>query len=85
MEMSKIQKQFYKWILTKNYKALSKGSQASFINIVMELKKCCNHAFLIRPPEGDEVKGSEFEMLVRRSGKLLLRLKVTTTCLSGSL
>lgn len=45
---------FYRWILTKNYKALSKGLKgnvSSFVNIIMELKKCCNHSQLIRPPE----------------------------------
>ena len=39
-------------ILTKNYKELSrgaKGSVSSLINIVMDLKKCCNHPYLVRP------------------------------------
>lgn len=43
-----------RWILTKNYKALSKGlkgSTTSFVNIMMELKKCCNHASLTRPTD----------------------------------
>ena len=42
---------------SKNYKTLTKGlkgSTASFVNIVMELKKCCNHATLIRPLESSE-------------------------------
>lgn len=49
--MTAQQKQFYKWILTKNYKELSKGVKGSingFVNLVMELKKCCNHASLVR-------------------------------------
>lgn len=52
VEMTSVQKQYYKWILTKNYHALRKGSRgspSSFINIVMELKKCCNHASLTKP------------------------------------
>ena len=43
---------FLRWILTKNFAALNKGLKGnanSFLNIVMELKKCCNHAQLIRP------------------------------------
>ncbi len=43
---------FHRWILTKNFAALNKGLKGnanSFLNIVMELKKCCNHAQLIRP------------------------------------
>ena len=42
----------FRWILTKNFAALNKGLKGnanSFLNIVMELKKCCNHAQLIRP------------------------------------
>ena len=45
---------FGKWILTKNYKALSKGlkgNMGGFMNIIMELKKCCNHTFLVRSPD----------------------------------
>ena len=45
---------FLRWLLTKNYAALTKGTKAgfsSFCNIVMELKKCCNHAYLVKPAE----------------------------------
>lgn len=45
---------FSRWILTKNYKALCKGvrgSVSAFCNIMMELKKCCNHAMLVRSVE----------------------------------
>lgn len=48
---------FIRWILTRNYKALSKGTKGStsgFLNIMMELKKCCNHCYLIKPPEDNE-------------------------------
>jgi len=58
----------FRWILTKNYKELTKGSKSSissFINIVMELKKCCNHAFLVRSPENSEtLNKSQFEVPV---------------------
>ncbi|QQP39891.1 ChromodomainhelicaseDNAbinding protein 1like, partial [Caligus rogercresseyi] len=56
VDMSRKQKQYYKWILTRNYAALTKGvkgSTLSFVNIVMELKKCCNHVLLTRPEEMD--------------------------------
>ena len=46
-----------RWILTRNYKALSKGvkgSTSGFLNIVMELKKCCNHCYLIKSPDDNE-------------------------------
>jgi len=74
VEMTSIQKQFYKWILTKNYRALAKGLKGSltgFANIMMELKKCCNHASLIRPL--DELNHLDsLTRLLRGSGKLYL-------------
>uniref|UniRef100_A0AAY4CZJ8 DNA helicase n=1 Tax=Denticeps clupeoides TaxID=299321 RepID=A0AAY4CZJ8_9TELE len=77
VEMSAIQKQYYKWILTRNYKALSKGMKGStsgFLNIMMELKKCCNHCYLIKPPEDNEFynKQEALQHLIRSSGKLVL-------------
>jgi len=69
VEMSKKQKQYYKWILTKNYKALTrgiKGSRSSFVNIIMELKKCCNHAHLIRPLEDVEITKDLLEVSLQR-------------------
>ncbi|XP_051539181.1 chromodomain-helicase-DNA-binding protein 1 isoform X2 [Myxocyprinus asiaticus] len=77
VEMSAIQKQYYKWILTRNYKALSKGTKGStsgFLNIMMELKKCCNHCYLIKPPEDNEFynKQEGLQHLIRSSGKLIL-------------
>uniref|UniRef100_A0AAQ5XT52 DNA helicase n=1 Tax=Amphiprion ocellaris TaxID=80972 RepID=A0AAQ5XT52_AMPOC len=77
VEMSAVQKQYYKWILTRNYKALSKGTKGStsgFLNIMMELKKCCNHCYLIKPPEDNEFlnKAEALQQLVRCSGKLVL-------------
>uniref|UniRef100_A0A8C2UHI4 Chromodomain helicase DNA binding protein 2 n=1 Tax=Coturnix japonica TaxID=93934 RepID=A0A8C2UHI4_COTJA len=83
VEMSALQKQYYKWILTRNYKALSKGTRGStsgFLNIVMELKKCCNHCYLIKPPEENEREnGTEtLQSLIRSSGKLILLDKLLT-------
>ena len=41
-------RKYYKYILTRNFEALNaKGSQTvSLLNVMMELKKCCNHPFL---------------------------------------
>ncbi|KAG9487979.1 hypothetical protein GDO78_007660 [Eleutherodactylus coqui] len=68
---------FLRWILTRNYKALSKGSKGStsgFLNIMMELKKCCNHCYLIKPPEDNEFYNRQeaLQHLIRSSGKLIL-------------
>lgn len=86
MEMSALQKQYYKWILTRNYKALSKGSKGStsgFLNIMMELKKCCNHCYLIKPPDNNEFynKQEALQHLIRSSGKLILLDKLLTRSL----
>jgi chromodomain-helicase-DNA-binding protein 1 len=73
VEMTTLQKQYYKWILTKNYSALRKGvkgSVTSFINVVMELKKCCNHATLIKPFE--TAVADSLSQLIKGSGKLML-------------
>ncbi|KAB5574967.1 hypothetical protein PHYPO_G00215180 [Pangasianodon hypophthalmus] len=83
VDMSAQQKQFYKWILTRNYKALSKGTRGSssgFLNIVMELKKCCNHGFLIKQPDEGETENphEHLQALVRGSGKLVLLDKLLT-------
>uniref|UniRef100_A0A6B2E7W5 Chromodomain-helicase-DNA-binding protein 1 n=1 Tax=Phlebotomus kandelakii TaxID=1109342 RepID=A0A6B2E7W5_9DIPT len=77
VEMTSIQKQYYKWILTKNFNALRKGvkgSMSTFLNIVIELKKCCNHAVLIRPLEYEAQMTQEdpAQQLLRGSGKLVL-------------
>ncbi|XP_043919808.1 chromodomain-helicase-DNA-binding protein 1 [Protopterus annectens] len=77
VEMSALQKQYYKWILTRNYKALSKGTKGStsgFLNIMMELKKCCNHCYLIKHPEDNEFYNRQdaLQHLIRSSGKLIL-------------
>ena len=45
-----------------------KGNSNTFLNIVMELKKCCNHAVLIRPLDGY----SDFQEILQGSGKLML-------------
>ncbi|XP_029664052.1 chromodomain-helicase-DNA-binding protein 1 isoform X2 [Formica exsecta] len=78
VEMTSLQRQYYKWILTKNYEALRKGmkgSSSTFLNIVIELKKCCNHAFLTKPIEAEREKSSNedyLQTLIRGSGKLVL-------------
>lgn len=78
VEMTALQKQYYKWILTKNFDALRKGrkgSTSTFLNIVIELKKCCNHAILIRPSEFELIglqQDEALQTLLRGSGKLVL-------------
>ena len=78
VEMTSIQKTYYKWILTKNFNALlkgRKGSTSTFLNIVIELKKCCNHAFLTKPMDDEKPMVAQDDVmkeLLRGSGKLVL-------------
>jgi chromodomain-helicase-DNA-binding protein 4 len=39
VELSALQKQYYKAILTHNFQGLTKGAHTSLINILMELQK----------------------------------------------
>ncbi|KAK2194995.1 bifunctional Helicase superfamily 1-2 [Babesia duncani] len=81
VELSPMQIEWYKNILTRNYDQLAKnsgGSRSSLQNICMELKKVCNHPFLCYEPEDRQ---QWLQGLVYGSGKicllekLLLRLK----------
>ena len=46
VEMSPLQKQYYKWILQRNFRELNKaakgGATMALLNIIMELKKCAS-------------------------------------------
>eukprot|EP00257_Ricinus_communis_P018738 XP_015577536.1 protein CHROMATIN REMODELING 4 [Ricinus communis] len=75
VELTSIQAEYYRAMLTKNYQILrniGKGvPQQSMLNIVMQLRKICNHPYLIPGTEPDS--GSvEFlhEMRIKASAKL---------------
>ncbi|XP_031494367.1 protein CHROMATIN REMODELING 4 isoform X2 [Nymphaea colorata] len=77
VELSSIQAEYYRAMLTKNYQILRNigkgGYQQSMLNIVMQLRKICNHPYLIPGTEPDS--GSvEFlqEMRIKASAKLTL-------------
>eukprot|EP01124_Arcella_intermedia_P027112 TRINITY_DN5241_c0_g1_i1.p1 TRINITY_DN5241_c0_g1~~TRINITY_DN5241_c0_g1_i1.p1 ORF type:complete len:1373 (+),score=407.42 TRINITY_DN5241_c0_g1_i1:532-4119(+) len=83
--LSALQKKYYKCILAKNFEDLrrnnNKGARGPLINIVMELKKNCNHPYLFERPEHDNP--TELAGIIKNSGKmvildkLLVRLKET--------
>ncbi|CAH8289279.1 unnamed protein product [Eruca vesicaria subsp. sativa] len=77
VELTSIQAEYYRAMLTKNYQILrniGKGvAQQSMLNIVMQLRKVCNHPYLIPGTEPDS--GSlEFlhDMRIKASAKLTL-------------
>ncbi|XP_017876015.1 chromodomain-helicase-DNA-binding protein Mi-2 homolog isoform X4 [Ceratina calcarata] len=83
VELSPMQKKYYKYILTRNFEALNPkggGQQVSLLNIMMDLKKCCNHPYLF-PAASQEAptapNGSyETSALIKAAGKLVLLSKM---------
>ncbi|NWW44074.1 CHD5 protein, partial [Pedionomus torquatus] len=78
VELSQMQKKYYKFILTRNFEALNSkggGNQVSLLNIMMDLKKCCNHPYLFPAPvlPNGSYDGNS---LVKSSGKLMLLQKM---------
>jgi len=51
VELTNIQKKYYRAILERNFSFLAKGTTTANIpnlmNTMMELRKCCNHPYLI--------------------------------------
>ncbi|KAI5800115.1 SNF2 family N-terminal domain-containing protein [Geopyxis carbonaria] len=80
VELSDIQTEYYKNIITRNYAALNAGStgaRQSLLNIVMELKKVSNHPFMFASAEDRILQGNNkrediLRALVMSSGKMVL-------------
>ncbi|XP_062848646.1 chromodomain-helicase-DNA-binding protein 4 [Trichomycterus rosablanca] len=83
VELSPMQKKYYKYILTRNFEALNMrggGNQVSLLNVVMDLKKCCNHPYLFPTAanEASKMPNGMYEggTLTKASGKLMLLCKM---------
>lgn len=83
VELSPMQKKYYKYVLTRNFEALNSrtgGQQVSLLNIMMDLKKCCNHPYLfpVASQEAPCLQNGMYETtaLVKASGKLVLLSKM---------
>uniref|UniRef100_A0A672TBD2 Chromodomain helicase DNA binding protein 3 n=1 Tax=Sinocyclocheilus grahami TaxID=75366 RepID=A0A672TBD2_SINGR len=83
VELSPMQKKYYKFILTRNFEALNSkggGNQVSLLNIMMDLKKCCNHPYLfpVASAEAPKTPSGAYEGagLTKASGKLMLLQKM---------
>lgn len=62
VELTSMQKQFYRAIFEHNHSFLvqsTKGTLPKLMNIQMELRKCCNHPFLIAGIEQKEMEDME--------------------------
>uniref|UniRef100_A0A670ZWZ5 Chromodomain helicase DNA binding protein 4 n=1 Tax=Pseudonaja textilis TaxID=8673 RepID=A0A670ZWZ5_PSETE len=90
VELSPMQKKYYKYILTRNFEALNArggGNQVSLLNVVMDLKKCCNHPYLfpVAAMEAPKMPNGMYDgsALIRASGKLLLLQKMLKNLKEG--
>lgn len=84
VELTFVQKQYYRALYEKNVQFLHKDVKKaldgpSLNNLAMQLRKCCNHPFLLngveeKIKEGKEHKtmNEEADFLVKSSGKLVL-------------
>ncbi|CAJ1071406.1 chromodomain-helicase-DNA-binding protein 7 [Xyrichtys novacula] len=96
VELTNIQKKYYRAILEKNFSFLSKGggggggsgggsSVPNLLNTMMELRKCCNHPYLINGAEekiAEEFRDSHggrtdipdmaLQAMIQSAGKLVL-------------
>lgn len=80
VELSDVQLEYYKNILTKNYAALNdgaKGMKQSLLNIMMELKKASNHPFMFPNAEAKILEGNSrrediLRAMITSSGKMML-------------
>jgi superfamily II DNA/RNA helicase len=81
VELTSLQKQYYRAIFERNRSFLTRGAAAappsSLISIEMELRKCCNHPFLLRNTEARETAlcktaADRHRVLIDSSGKMVL-------------
>lgn len=74
VDMTMSQKRMYKNVLTKNFEVLARGkNQVSLLNLMMQLRKTCNHAHLLLEPEDIPNDDAErCKQLIYGSGKLVL-------------
>jgi len=82
VELTVTQKKYYKAIYERNFGFLAQGCTAantpSLRNIMMQLRKCCNHPYLIKGAEQSVLSEvpSDYEtinqMMIKSSGKLVL-------------
>ncbi|XP_022245679.1 chromodomain-helicase-DNA-binding protein Mi-2 homolog isoform X2 [Limulus polyphemus] len=83
VELSPMQKKYYKYILTRNFEALNSkggGHQVSLLNIMMDLKKCCNHPYLFPAAamEAPKLPNGAYEgnSLTKACGKFIVLAKM---------
>ncbi|XP_069777518.1 chromodomain-helicase-DNA-binding protein 7 isoform X4 [Narcine bancroftii] len=87
VELTNIQKKYYRAILERNFAFLSKGAGQTnvpnLLNTMMELRKCCNHPYLINGAEekileefkethNPDAQDFQLQAMIQAAGKLVL-------------
>ncbi|TSZ40535.1 Chromodomain-helicase-DNA-binding protein 6 [Bagarius yarrelli] len=98
VELTNIQKKYYRAILEKNFTFLAKGANQhnmpNLINTMMELRKCCNHPYLITGAEekildsfkkkhNPEAPDFQLQAMIQAAGKLVLIDKLLPKLIAG--
>ncbi|XP_030634964.1 chromodomain-helicase-DNA-binding protein 6 [Chanos chanos] len=98
VELTNIQKKYYRAILEKNFTFLAKGANQhnmpNLINTMMELRKCCNHPYLITGAEekilesfkkthSPEASDFQLQAMIQAAGKLVLIDKLLPKLIAG--
>ncbi|XP_071067820.1 chromodomain-helicase-DNA-binding protein 6 isoform X2 [Dasypus novemcinctus] len=98
VELTNIQKKYYRAILEKNFSFLAKGANQhnmpNLINTMMELRKCCNHPYLIngaeekiledfRKTHSPDASDFQLQAMIQAAGKLVLIDKLLPKLIAG--
>ncbi|KAG9473843.1 hypothetical protein GDO78_004248 [Eleutherodactylus coqui] len=98
VELTNIQKKYYRAILEKNFTFLAKGANQhnmpNLINTMMELRKCCNHPYLIngaeekiledfRKTHSPDASDFQLQAMIQAAGKLVLIDKLLPKLIAG--
>lgn len=93
VELTAVQKQWYRAIYERNtaflYKGTNSNNAPNLMNVMMELRKCCNHPFLNNGVEESvcenlQTDAQRFEMLIKCCGKMVLIDKLLPRLKEGS-
>lgn len=71
--LSEMQRFYYKALLTKDHAAIDgsgPGSYSKLTNLLMQLRKCCNHPFQFPGAEGPNPDDTDAADIVAASGKM---------------
>uniref|UniRef100_A0A8C7G3H4 Chromodomain helicase DNA binding protein 6 n=1 Tax=Oncorhynchus kisutch TaxID=8019 RepID=A0A8C7G3H4_ONCKI len=98
VELTNMQKKYYRAILEKNFTFLAKGANQhnmpNLINTMMELRKCCNHPYLIKGAEekildsfrkthSPDAWDFNLQAMIQAAGKLVLIDKLLPKLIAG--